>query len=64
MKPGQRVRLKSTGEVGIVVHTWLDKFLCATDCYVAFFGHAIPEGKPVAKPYILRYLDSSLELLD
>jgi hypothetical protein len=63
VKIGQRVRLKSTGEVGVVVWVWEDAEL-GTDTYVAFFGDDWPEGKPAEKPYILRYLEPSLELIN
>ena len=60
---GVRVRLRSTGEVGVVVACWFDGVLDDVDCYVAFFGDAFPApgAPPAAKPYILRYLASSLE---
>ena len=61
---GVKVRLVGTGEVGIVVWTWHDEFLAAQDCYVAFFGKEFPEGKPSEKPYVLRYLSTSLERID
>jgi hypothetical protein len=56
---GDRVLLKSTGEVGIVVWTWDDEVLGA-DTYVAFFGNEFPVGAPEKKPYVLRYASSSL----
>ena len=61
---GARVRLVSTGEVGIIVHTWHSESLDIQDCYVAFFGKEFPLGKPAEIPYILRYAASSLELID
>ena len=60
---GDRVRLVSTGEVGIVVWTWDDETLGA-DTYVAFFGKAFPVGAPQSKPYVLRYASSSLVRAD
>jgi hypothetical protein len=59
---GQRVRHRETGEVGIVVHTWVDA-RGDIDAYVALFGEAVPEGAPTEKPYVLRYFESSLEVL-
>ena len=61
---GMKVRLGSTGEVGIVIWTWRDEFLASQDCYVAFFGRELPVGKPSEKPYVLRYLSTSLERID
>jgi hypothetical protein len=61
---GSLVRLVSTGEVGVVVCTWYDKLLDATDCYVAFVGNEFPEEDPSVKPYVLRYLVSSLEPIE
>jgi hypothetical protein len=58
---GDRVRLKSTGEVGIVIWAWDDTFV-GRDTYVAFFGGDFPKGAPVVQPYILKYASSSLEL--
>jgi hypothetical protein len=58
---GQRVRHISTGEVGIVVHVWIDPETDAEDAYVAFFGRDFPAGKPAEIPYVLRYFTSSLE---
>ena len=61
---GMKVRLRSTGEVGIVIWTWHDSFLGGEDCYVAFFGKEFPQNKPSEKPYVLRYLSTSLEPID
>jgi len=60
---GTRVKLASTGEVGIVIHTWLNEEVHAMDCYVAFFGQSFPERKPDAIPYVLRYFANSLDVL-
>ena len=57
---GQRVRLCSTGEVGVVVWLWHSEEIDATDTYVAFFGDQFPTGAPSEKPYVLRYAASSL----
>lgn len=58
--PGDRVVLESTGECGIVVHTWPSDEV-VEDCYVAFFGERFPTSDEVpSKPYILRYSTTSL----
>jgi hypothetical protein len=62
LHPGQRVKHRDTGEVGIVVHAWKDAD-GTIDAYVAFFGEEFPEGAPAEKPYVLRYLESTLEVL-
>jgi hypothetical protein len=51
-------------EYGIVVHCWIDDEIGAHDCYVAFFGNKQPMGKPIKKPYILRYASTSLTVID
>lgn len=63
-KPGSKVKLVSTGEVGVVVHSWENEELCAIDYHVAFYGAEFPAGKPKEPPYVLRYLGSSLESVD
>ena len=64
LQPGTLVRLinhRDGGqEDGVVVHCWLDDELGVFDCYVAFFGSAIPEGKPSDKPHVMRYASTSL----
>jgi len=60
---GQKVKLVSTGEVGIIVWLWTDPDTGAEDAYVAFFGKRFPMNLPENKPYILRYFTSSLEEL-
>ncbi len=59
---GDKVWMPDTGEVGIVVATWLDD-AGDQDCYVAFFGTEWPQDdvKPSDKPYVLRYYSASLE---
>lgn len=49
--------------VGIIVHAWVDPYLDATDCYVAFYGDTWPAigEKPKNIPSVLRFLLSSLE---
>jgi hypothetical protein len=74
LKPGTPVRLsyfagedldaELTHEDGVVAHCWWDDEIGAYDCYVAFFGDAIPSGKPEDKPYILRYAATSLTVLE
>jgi hypothetical protein len=74
LKPGTPVRLSYVAgeelegelvhEDGVVVHCWWDDEIGAYDCYVAFFGDAIPSGKPEDKPNILRYAAVSLTVLD
>ena len=65
LPPGTLVLYDGTGEAeyGVVVHCWLDEEIGGPDCYVAFFGSERPEGKPSAKPYILRYAASALKVL-
>lgn len=68
LEPGTRVRLANHGEGtwedGIVVHCWLSEEIDAYDCYIAFFGSAIPTGQPAGKPYVLRYASTSLTVLE
>jgi hypothetical protein len=62
-RPGDRVTLASSGECGIIVHSWASGDLGdQEDCYVAFFGTAFPPPgiAPQQIPYILRYAASSL----
>lgn len=65
LPPGTLVRLDGgeRTEYGIVIHCWLDNELGVYDCYVAFFGEQLPTGKPVEKPYVLRYSTASLTVL-
>lgn len=64
---GTRVRLinqmDGSWEDGVVVHCWVDAEIGFHDCYVAFFGSTIPDGKPDEKPYVLRYSATSLTKL-
>jgi len=67
LTPGTKVRydgLEDRAEFGVVVHCWIDREMCAYDCYVAFFGDALPEGPPTAKPYVLRYTSASLKVVE
>lgn len=68
LRPGTAVRydgLEEGGsEYGIIVHCWLDDEIDAYDCYIAFFGEKQPTGKPIEKPYILRYASTSLTVID
>jgi hypothetical protein len=63
LKIGQKVRLISTREVGVVVWVWKNEHGDA-DTYVAFFGESFPVGQPSEPPGILRYYESSLERLE
>lgn len=68
--PGTRVIRQNTPdahepdppkEYGVVVHSWWDGFLGTHDYYVAFFGESgFPTGPVSRKPYVLRYLHTSL----
>lgn len=62
LRIGARVRLRASGEAGIVVWLWEDDGM--TDAYVAFFGNDFPRGKPASVPYVLRYAATSLDLVD
>jgi hypothetical protein len=68
LPPGTSVRYDGLGdgrsEYGVVVHCWRDAEIGAHDCYVAFFGETMPEGRPTEKPYILRYAAASLTRLN
>ena len=61
---GTKVRLRSTGEVGIVIYAWYEEEIAGEDCYIAFFGEEFPKGKPLEKPYVLRYAPESLEVIE
>lgn len=50
-------------EFGVVVHCWFDEAIGDHDCYVAFFGDALPDGAPRQKPYVLRYGAMHLQVL-
>jgi hypothetical protein len=50
-------------EYGVVVHCWYDDEIQDWDCYVAFFGAAMPTGKP-SDVYVLRYASISLDVLE
>ena len=65
LKIGQRVKYRGGGrdEVGVVVWVWPDEH-GDVDTYVAFFGATFPVEKPLAVPYILRYYEASLEVID
>ncbi len=64
---GDRVRLRSSGECGIVLLVWTDEHGCR-DCYVAFYGKAFPNRRMASRrrkrgpkgPYVLRYFEVSL----
>ena len=61
--PGCKVRLISSGEIGVVIHSWVNEELDAIDSHVAFYGAEFPIGMPKEPPYVLRYLASSLEVI-
>jgi len=62
LEVGQKVRIPSTGEVGVIIHTWLDE--CGDqDAYIAFFGLEFPSGK-TDMPYTLRYYTAGLEVIE
>jgi hypothetical protein len=63
LRIGQKVRLKSTGEMGVVVWAWQNE-QGDVDTYVAFFGASFPTGEPPRPPGILRYYETSLEPLE
>ena len=62
IEPGTLVRANDPENVeyGIVISCWYEDEIQDFDCYVAFLGDAIPEGKPQTGPYILRYAVTSL----
>ena len=67
LPPGTRVRydgFEDEPEYGIVVHSWFNDEIGAFDCYVAFFGAAMPTGAPEQKPYVLRYASTSLVVVE
>jgi len=67
LTPGTLVRydglVEGGPEYGVVVHCWLDEEIDGYDCYVAFFGNLLPRGKPIEKPYVLRYASASLKIV-
>ena len=48
----------------MVVHCWINGEIGGYDCYIAFFGDAIPDGAPQKRPYLLRYASASLTVID
>ena len=66
LPPGTPVRydgLEDGPEFGVVVHSWFNKEIGGYDCYVAFFGAAMPSAAPDQTPYVLRYASTSLTVL-
>jgi len=63
LKRGTTVKLITTGGIGVIVHTWFDNEMGATDCHVAFYGKTFPSDKPSEPPYVLRCFSSSLEII-
>ena len=51
-------------ECGTVVDCWRDEMLQAWDCRVAFYGPGWPADPDGAETYTLRYLATSLEVVD
>ncbi len=67
LKIGDRVRLRSSRECGIVLLVWANEH-GDRDCYVAFYGEAFPDHRVASRrrkrdpkrPYVLRYYETSL----
>jgi len=51
LRLGQKVKLLTTDEVGVVVWIWKNQY-GDTDTFVAFFGEKFPEGEPEKGPYM------------
>ncbi len=68
LPPGTKVRydglIDGGPEFGVVIHCWVDDDGGFHDCLIAFFGDALPEGKPAERPYVLRYAATSLNVID
>lgn len=65
LEPGTKVSydgIEGVLEYGIVVQCWFEDTIGEYDCYIAFYKND-NEGKPVEKPYILRYAVNSLSVL-
>jgi len=62
-EPGTKVKLMGSDEVGVVVCGWEDPH-GGYDYYIAFFGDSFPKGSPDTKPYVLRYFETSLEIVN
>ena len=58
---GQKVKLISTGEVGVIICSWLNDDLDCSEYYIAFIGTKFTSNMPENPPYVLKYLESSLE---
>jgi len=68
IKAGTKVKLTKSNdednpEYGIVFHCWWNDIHQVYDCYVAYFGDFIPEGKPTEMPYILISASMFLEII-
>lgn len=61
---GSKVKLVSTGEVGVVIHSWKNPQLNTVDYHVAFYGTQFPVDEPENPPYVLRYSEASLKAID
>ncbi|MEM6258155.1 MAG: hypothetical protein AAGI37_07565 [Planctomycetota bacterium] len=64
MEIGTKVKLASTGEVGIILHSWKDPETGDEDNHVAFYGEDFPIGQPDRSPYVLRYFTNTLEKIE
>jgi len=51
-------------EYGVIVNAWYDDFLDTIDCYVAFYDPDKTFCEKKHRPNILRYVLSSLELIE
>lgn len=64
-KVGDRVYLKWSRETGIVVRTWFNEYLQCQECFICFDDGGNPERKlGSCKPYVLKYLCSSMILIE
>ena len=66
---GQKVYLQHEDEIeyGVIVNAWVDSYLKATDCLIAFYPQGLNYGEDpyeFDKPYILRYLYQSLRVIE
>ena len=57
---GSWVKLRFTNEKGIVLSSWYNEEMGCVDYYVGFTC-GDPSTEPPFKPYVLRYLETSLE---
>jgi hypothetical protein len=67
LSPGTYVRydgMEDGPEFGVVIHCWHNEQILGYDCYVAFFGSAIPKEDISEDLYILRFAATSLTIVD